>query len=589
MGKGIRVCVSEFAGGEKGMVIKMRIGLKKKIVAAGLLPILLLGFLTIIITLTMVKSALIQEVEESLRGTAYATLAAYEQNSGIYLQSSNGDVWKGSYNISKSENLVDSIKRNSGMDVTFFYGDIRIMSSVVDENGVRVLGSPAGEKIVQKVLQDGEEYFSGGVSLNGKINYGYYVPVYQKAGEPPIGMVFAGTDKAQKDQAVNRIVYTVVIVVAVVMLFCILFMVIFSRSITSSLQKSIQLVQTVAKGNLSVEPDKRLLTRKDEIGDLSKALDSLRNELRDILSRISQNIEAIQDSSEGLEKMSAETVETMHSVESAVMDIARGADEQARNSVRTSENVQEMGERIAETASEVAVLNENAADMQNSSEKTVETMRRLHEINQEVHASIEQITMQTNETNEAAKRIKKVTELITEIAEETTLLSLNASIEAACAGEHGRGFAVVASQIQKLAEQTNASSQSIEKIIMILMENSDEAVAAMKHVQEIIGSQSESLKDTETIVAEVSKGIGKSMQSIRQIDGSTKLLQNEREEIIEAVRELTEIAELNAVNTEKTSTVTNEVTGNFELVEGSAQQLKKIAGQLEECVRYFQL
>ena len=143
----------------------MRIGLRKKIVAAGLFPILLLGFLTIIITLTMVKGALIDEVEESLRGTAYATLAAYEQNSGIYLQSANGDVWKGSYNISRSENLVDSIRKNSDMDVTFFYGDMRVMSSVVDENGMRVLGSPAGEKIVEKVLKGGEEYFSGGVSL----------------------------------------------------------------------------------------------------------------------------------------------------------------------------------------------------------------------------------------------------------------------------------------------------------------------------------------------------------------------------------------------------------------------------------------
>ncbi len=387
----------------------------------------------------------------------------------------------------------------------------------------------------------------------------------------------------------NRIVYTVVIAVAAVMVFCILFMVLFSQSVTSSLQKSIRLVQTVAGGNLSVEPDKKLLLRKDEIGDLSNALDSLRNALRDILTRIGENIELIQGSSNGLEKMATETVETMRSVESAVMDIARGADEQARNSVKTSENVQEMGERIAETAAEVSILNENAADMQASSEKTAETMRRLHEINEEVHASIEQITMQTNETNEAAKRIKKVTELITEIAEETTLLSLNASIEAACAGEHGRGFAVVASQIQKLADQTNASSQSIGKIITVLMENSDEAVAAMTHVQEIIGSQSESLKDTETIVAEVSGGIGRSIHSIRQIDGSTRLLQEEREEIIDAVKELTEIAELNAVNTEKTSAVTNEVTGNFELVEESAQQLKGIAGQLEECVRHFQL
>jgi len=100
----------------------MKISLKKKITAAGVIPLLVLGLLTVCITITMVKSALVHEVEESLRGTAYATLAAYDQNTGDYLQSANGDIWKGGYNISKSESLVDSIKINSGMDVTFFYG-----------------------------------------------------------------------------------------------------------------------------------------------------------------------------------------------------------------------------------------------------------------------------------------------------------------------------------------------------------------------------------------------------------------------------------------------------------------------------------
>ena len=111
-------------------------------------------------------------MENSLKGTAIATQAAYDQNAGTYLQTENGDIWKGSYNISQSENLVDTIKQESGMDVTFFYGSQRIMTSAVDKNGDRILGSPAGDKVVEKVLNGGEEYFSNNVSMDGTIYYG---------------------------------------------------------------------------------------------------------------------------------------------------------------------------------------------------------------------------------------------------------------------------------------------------------------------------------------------------------------------------------------------------------------------------------
>ena len=97
------------------------------------------------------KNTMMNEIEEALRGTAAATLAAYDQNTGDYLKASNGDIWKGSYNISKSESLVDRIKENTGMDVTFFYGSERIMTSAVDSNGDRILDSVAGDVIVENV------------------------------------------------------------------------------------------------------------------------------------------------------------------------------------------------------------------------------------------------------------------------------------------------------------------------------------------------------------------------------------------------------------------------------------------------------
>ena len=153
--------------------------IKKKILMIAVGPVLMLGVISIFFISTQVRKAVTSEIEEALKGTAAATLAAYDQNAGDYIQSTNGDIWKGSYNISKSESLVDKIKSNSGMDVTFFYGDERIMTSAKDANGDRVLGSRAGDKIVEKVLKGGEEYFSSAVSIEGELNYGYFMPVHQ--------------------------------------------------------------------------------------------------------------------------------------------------------------------------------------------------------------------------------------------------------------------------------------------------------------------------------------------------------------------------------------------------------------------------
>ena len=119
--------------------------LKKKILAVTIIPVLVLGMVSIILTVTMVKSSVMEQVEEALKGTASSTLAAYDQNAGDYIVTTSGDIWKGSYNVSKSENLVDRIKENTGMDVTFFYGTKRVMTSALDANGERILGSPAGD------------------------------------------------------------------------------------------------------------------------------------------------------------------------------------------------------------------------------------------------------------------------------------------------------------------------------------------------------------------------------------------------------------------------------------------------------------
>lgn len=568
----------------------MRIDLKKKILSVAILPILLLGIVTIIITLTQVKTSLINEVKDSLRGTAAATLAAYNQNSGNYLRAANGDVWKGGYNISKSESLLDNIKEESGMDVTFFYGDERIMTSAKDSEGNRILGSPAGDVIVERVLNGGEEYFSSSVSLDGTMNYGYYIPVYQKGTDSnPIGMIFVGANKAAKDATINGIISTVVFFVVLVMAACIVMAVIISMSITKSLKKGIGAVQKVADGELGNPIDEKLLGRKDEIGDLANAIDTLQKVLQDIIAKIAQSTGNLTSAANELGITAKETNSTMKQVENAVSSITSNISEQARSTKSTTENIMLMGEQIGIASREVDLLNQNADVMRKSSEQATSTIQQLRQINEEVEKSIDTITRQTNLTNESAQKIQAATEIITSIAEETNLLSLNASIEAARAGESGRGFAVVAAQIQKLAEQSNESSRKIEEITNTLINNSDEAVDIMSRVHEIIDSQSRNMAETEKIVTEVMDGIGTSLEKIEQIESTTVELEGSRNRIVQTVEGLSEIAEQNAANTQETCAQTIEVSNTFEQIENSAVQLKEIADELSDIMKHFRL
>ena len=562
--------------------------LKKKILAITIGPVLILGIITILFTVTMVKNSMMDETKDALKGTAAATLAAYDQNTGDYLETSNGDIWKGSYNISKSENLVDRIKDNTGMDVTFFYGDKRIMTSAMDENGNRILKSKAGDVIVEKVLNGGEEYFSEAVSIEGTLNYGYFMPVYQNGTtDQIIGMVFVGTNKQDKDAVVMRLLGSIVAAVVAIMLVCLIVSTKLASTISKNIRTSIKTVEKIAAGDLNVQVNNKLLKSKDEIGDLSRVTITLRDAMQRTTLEINQNVQKLLEASSLLGPAADNTNGTMNKVRTAVNRIVENSTEQAENSKSTSEHMRLMGDNITETSAEVEALNSNAAFMHESSEKAAETLANLQRINGEVEQIIGEVQEQTNRTNDSVQQIYKATAFIASIAEETDLLSLNASIEAARAGENGKGFAVVAEQIKKLSEQSNQSSSEIEETAMMLSEDSQKAVEIMQKMQEIIMSQSESMKDTQKVVEEVVAQIANSMQSIQQIKETTEHLANVRNEVLQAVETLSNIAQDSVSGTKKTYEDTEEVVDTFKQVYMSAEQLREIADQLAGSVQYF--
>lgn len=564
--------------------------IKKKILMIAVGPVLMLGVISIFFISTQVRKAVTSEIEEALKGTAAATLAAYDQNAGDYIQSTNGDIWKGSYNISKSESLVDKIKSNSGMDVTFFYGDERIMTSAKDANGDRVLGSRAGDKIVEKVLKGGEEYFSSAVSIEGELNYGYFMPVHQNNSDNQIiGMIFVGTNLKEKEAVVKRILSSICSSVIVVMLICIAVGIRLAGSMSRNIKTSIQMVGRLAEGNLDVWVDDKLLKKKDEIGELSRVTITLRDTMRSTIKEITDNAKALLEASQLLGTAADNTNGTMNDVRTAVSQVVDNSQLQAENSQSTSEQMKIMGDNITETSNEAELLSDNAASMQSSSEKASKTLLSLRQINEDVKKIIGEVQEQTNRTNESVKKIQAATTFINSIAEDTGLLSLNASIEAARAGDSGRGFAVVAEQIKNLSEQSNESSKEIEATAEVLRADSEKAVQAMQQMQEIIASQSESMQETQQVVAEVIEEIASSMKSIAQIKESSGRLEGARNEVLQAVEHLSEISAENLDSTRSTYEQTEIVADTFKQVYNSADELKTIADKLVKSIEYFKM
>ena len=335
--------------------------------------------------------------------------------------------------------------------------------------------------------------------------------------------------------------------------------------------------------------EEELLKKKDETGLMANAVSVLRKELIQIIYNIKGESERLYEASKELDSDAKNTTTTMEQVEIAVGDIASGATNQANETQTATENVMAMGSMIEETTGDVSSLKVTADGMKEVSREAQQLLDELMRENEKTRESIDEIYRQTNITNESALKIKEATDLITSIAEETNLLSLNASIEAARAGEQGRGFAVVASQIQELAEQSSKSAQNIENITMEFISDSSVAVETMKIVKENMDAQSTKMVQTDKIFETFNTGVISSIEGVDSIALKTNKLDETRVNVVDVVQNLSAIAQENAASSEESSASVTQVTDIVTDISENANKLKEVAVKLEELVQTFKL
>lgn len=375
------------------------------------------------------------------------------------------------------------------------------------------------------------------------------------------------------------------------MVLCLIAAIFVTRKIVAPI---ISATDTVEKlGNLDfsedVSSDKKMLNRKDEVGVMLRSITELKNIIVKVMAEIRAYSESLGEAAEALKNSANESSTAAGQVETAITGIADGASSQAQETQSATENVIVMGKMIEKASTEVEQLGDNAADMHKASENAMSILAELEKINQKTMEAIHIIGEQTQKTNESAAKIKVATDMISEIAEETTLLSLNASIEAARAGEQGRGFAVVANQIQKLAEQSADATTQITEVISELVNDAQESVQTMDEVKEVMNQQSENVSQTEKAFKNVEKGIAESIESVEKITDKTRKLDEARAGVVDVVQSLSAIAEENAASAEETSASASEVGSIMEDVSQNANMLDEIAVKLNENVKRFKI
>ncbi len=501
----------------------------------------------------------------------------------------NGNFYKGKKNISENTEFFDNFSNEVNLQVSVFYGDTRVATSLVDENGNRMVGEQASPEVVETVINQGQSYFSDSINLGGTEYYGSYAPLYQHNSEEIIGMTFVGlnsdlVDSVYKSKLIKNIIFLCIVMLAGIAL-TIIFVIMLLRAIRSVIGN----LDAVAEGSLDTEVGNKLINRSDEIGDIARSVHSLIQNMAEVITNIFRTSQSLDRISTGFEESFGSMTHNISNVDTAVEEMAKGSTQQAEETQNVSSEVQDMGDAIENTAGNIENLVSSTHKMRDYNRSVDDTLIELIKISDETKEAFDTVYEQTNITNQSAQEIQSAADVITDIADQTNLLSLNASIEAARAGEHGKGFAVVADEIRKLAEQSRESASQITGIIEMLICNSNTTVDTMKKVTDMIDKQSEELSQTKSVFGNLNNEIGLVGNAVDSIRSEIEQLNQLKNSVMGAVDNLAAIAEENAASTQETSASMQQLSNLVAECRRDVEEIVRMSVTLAENTNKFTL
>ena len=542
--------------------------------------IMLIGSVPLLSAIIILTIYAAMKMENELETSTYARLRACAISVQKYFE------WDIREEILEKDDVsyefIDSLQKDE-IELTFFEGDTRFITSIKDKSGNRVEGTKASEEI-WNIVKTGKDYQSDGIDISGAKYYVYYTPVCTDDGKV-IGMAFAGEKEAIVNDAKNNLMINFVKIALVLTVVYLIILIWLARIIRKPIAKTAADIENIANGNISNE-----ISGSSQIAETDKLITAsriLKEKLNDIVSGVNEHVLNLQQDTASLK-------ERADFCNDGTKQISQAMEELSVTAVTLAENVQdvnakslEMGNAITDIDGDVQVLSDNSNHMDKANEDAAKSIETVLDSSNRSSAIVEKITNQIEETNQAISSINEAVDLIMDITGQTSLLSLNASIEAARAGQAGRGFAVVADEIKKLSEQSAQGADAIKQVADNIFEKSNESVALVNKVRELIGKEQEDISVTKESFEILSKTINDNLVAVSRISEKTKQLDTIKQAIIGNINDLSAISEENAASNQEVSANITNIAESIDEMNTATGHVRQISGKLAELMDYF--
>lgn len=471
-----------------------------------------------------------------------------------------------------------------GMDSSYVY--------VVKNDGT-MLYHPTKEKVGQPVenavikgvvqqLQDGKKPGTTVVEydFNGTTKYSAYTILNNE------NILVLTADESEALAGITTVTGVAVGIIAIVVLIAIIISFIMGRRLMRPLVKVSTIIEDVANGN--IEADFSVVKESnDEIGLIIEKMKELTQSLGSIVGKIRNSSDTMSSNSYELNDTSSQTLAANNEISKAVEDVAEGSTGMAASISKINENLLEMSNETKDINASVDEIKNQTTAVQDSSKIMNDKIKSMQDSSHKMDEGISAISKRIETVNTTVDKVSNIVSVIEEISSETNLLSLNASIEAARAGDAGKGFAVVAQEIRVLSDNTNTELENIKQIISSLVEKCRYCVQASGTIVEDNAKQKEEIKAVLDEFGSLDEQIQKTAEKADEIEELVTAMIELNDDITKSSNSLTDVSAANAAATEEMNANIEELNAMMHGVSEMAEHMNNESDGLKEALSFF--
>ena len=447
------------------------------------------------------------------------------------------------------------------------------------------VGQPVENAVIKGVvqqLQDGKKPETAVVEyvFNGTTKYSAYTILNNE------NILVLTADESEALAGITTVTGIAIGICTVVMLLTIIITFILGRRLMQPLVKVSTIIEEIANGNINADFG-MVKETNDEIGLIIEKMKELTQSLGNIVGRIRNSSDTMSANSYELNDTSSQTLAANNEISKAVEDVAEGSTGMAASISKINENLLEMSNETKDINESVNEIRNQTTAVQDSSKIMNDKIKSMQDSSRKMDDGISAISKRIETVNTTVDKVSNIVSVIEEISSETNLLSLNASIEAARAGDAGKGFAVVAQEIRVLSDNTNTELENIKQIISSLVEECRYCVQASGTIVEDNAKQKEEIKAVLDEFGSLDEQIQKTAEKADEIEELVTAMIELNDDITKSSNSLTDVSAANAAATEEMNANIEELNAMMHGVSEMAGHMNDESDGLKEALSFF--